>query len=405
MATTKYQPGLRVSEYLLEQLLGCGTFGEVWQARHHVWESDRVAIKLPTEPEYVRFLQREGLVVHGLKHANIVRVLGLDPYADVPYMIMELVRGPSLKQVIEEHPKGCDLPVAVTILRGILAGIAAAHAAGVVHRDLKPGNVLLDLNGKPLDRAEIGDVKIGDFGLGVPNEDAFRSMVMQSVSVERDRRSQTLAGTLAYMAPELRETDAKPSPKTDLFSVGVVLFELLTGERPAGAELPSSLRNDVPALLNDVFTRLYAREERRFATADAVSAELEKRWPTAPLPPLPPGQRRFRYRAVDAAGQKMEGEIAGRDSDDALEKLRRLGLVVQQVVEDAYNAPAAAPASDDRTTCSNCHASIASEDQFCTQCGEQLVESVRRCPKCGGWPGPFDRYCIHCGTAVATARG
>ena len=58
--TTKYQSGARVSEYVLEECVGAGTFGEVWQARHHVWENERVAVKLPTEPEYVRYLQREG---------------------------------------------------------------------------------------------------------------------------------------------------------------------------------------------------------------------------------------------------------------------------------------------------------------------------------------------------------
>src|SRR5512135_2030419 len=103
---TKYQPGVRVSEYVLESCIGAGTFGEVWQAQHHVWKNERVAVKLPTEPEYVRYLQREGIVVHGLQHPNIIRVIGLDPYAETPYLVMELVKGPSLKQAIQEHPTG-----------------------------------------------------------------------------------------------------------------------------------------------------------------------------------------------------------------------------------------------------------------------------------------------------------
>ena len=160
--TTKYQPGVRVSEYVLEQCVGAGTFGEVWQARHHVWENERVAVKLPTEPEYVRYLQREGVVVHGLQHPNIVRVLGLDPYADPPYLVMELVKGPSLRQVIADHPQGMPVDVALLVLRGVLRGLTAAHAAQIVHRDLKPGNVLLRLDDRPLAALALDDVKIGD---------------------------------------------------------------------------------------------------------------------------------------------------------------------------------------------------------------------------------------------------
>ena len=149
---SSYEPGLRVGEYVLEQRVGAGSFGEVWRARHHIWKDDLVAVKLPTEPEYVRYLQREGVVVHGLRHPNIVRVLGLDPYADVPYLVMELVDGPSLRQALSEHPKGLKLETAVTVIRGVLWAMAIAHGNGVLHRDLKPGNILLHLADKSIGR-------------------------------------------------------------------------------------------------------------------------------------------------------------------------------------------------------------------------------------------------------------
>src|SRR5512140_547017 len=132
---TKYQPGVRVSEYVLEQLLGAGTFGEVWQARHHVWNDDRVAVKLPTEPEYVRYLQREGVVVHGIRHPNIVRIIGLDPFGEIPYLVMELVKGPALRDVLKEHPQGLPVETTLVVLRGMLRAMAAAHEANVIHRD------------------------------------------------------------------------------------------------------------------------------------------------------------------------------------------------------------------------------------------------------------------------------
>src|SRR6185503_20688888 len=116
--STTYQPGQRISEYLLQERIGVGSFAEVWRARHHIWESEHVAIKLPVEPEYVRYLQREGVVVHGIKHQNVVRVLGFDPYAETPYLIMELVKGPALAQVLKENGKGLPVAAVETTLRG-----------------------------------------------------------------------------------------------------------------------------------------------------------------------------------------------------------------------------------------------------------------------------------------------
>lgn len=357
MNTTRYSAGLRVSEYLLEQPLGQGTFGEVWQARHHVWDKERVAIKLPTEPEYVRFLQREGLVVHGLRHENIVRVMGFDPYAETPYLVMELVDGPSVRDVLAENKSGLPLEAVYAILRGLLQGLAFAHQANTIHRDLKPGNVLLNLAGRPIATVTPADVKLTDFGLGVPNEDALRSMVAQSMSIERDAQSTAVAGTLAYMAPEIRDGQQPASRRSDLYAVGVILFELLTGERPAGAELPSTLRPDTPVRLDRVFQRLYARLDNRYESAAAVLDDLGS------------------------------GEPAWDGDDEALPPLP--------------GEPTAPRANRPVHDCPHCSAPCELDDQFCTHCGHQLTRLVRRCATCGGYPGPQDRYCIFCGSALA----
>src|SRR5262245_44572053 len=92
----------RISEYILDQRLGAGTFGEVWRARHHVWADQMVAIKIPTDPQYIRNLQREGAALHGLEHDNIVQARGFDPYADPPYLVMEYVPGMSLRTLIAQ---------------------------------------------------------------------------------------------------------------------------------------------------------------------------------------------------------------------------------------------------------------------------------------------------------------
>lgn len=347
--TSSYEPGLRVSEYVLEERVGAGTFGEIWQARHHIWETERVAIKLPTEPEYVRYLQREGVVVHGLRHPNVVRVMGLDPYADVPYLVMELVKGPSLRQVIDERPTGLPTDTAVTVVRGILNAMVAAHQNNVLHRDLKPGNVLLHLDGKPVEEVTQNDVKVSDFGLGLGDPETFTSIV-QSASLDREN---TLVGTLAYMAPELRDEGCKADARCDLYAIGVILFELLTGARPAGAELPSTLRADVPAALDEVFRKLYARHERRYESAraalDDLDARLQQESRPVPPPPLP--------RVQAAAGHV-------------------------------------------RRSCPACGHVVEPRDQFCTQCGHQMTD-VRRCPSCSGYPGPDDTFCIFCGAKLS----
>ncbi len=349
----KYEPGTRVGEYVLEECVGAGVFGEVWRARHHVWEKDHVAVKLPTEPEYVRYLQREGIVVHGLRHPNVIRVVGFDPYAENPYLVMELVDGPALRQAIDEHPQGLPVEIALTALRGILGALGAAHEANVLHRDLKPGNVLLNLQGRALSELSSEDVKLGDFGLGVGNADALRS-IAQSASLARE---DALVGTLAYMAPEIRDGLRQPDARSDLYSIGVILFEMLTGERPAGTELPSTVRAESPAALDEVFRRLYARHDHRYESAQAVLEDLDKRLTAgkraaAPPPPPPPAA------AVVAV-------------------------------------PTGALAS-----CPACRHVVAADDQFCTQCGHQLVGRVRRCPSCNGYPGQRDQYCIFCGAAL-----
>src|SRR5438874_11656328 len=111
----------RISEYLIDAKVGAGTFGEVWRARHHVWHDQLVAIKIPTDPQYVRALQREGVAIHGLLHPNIVRAIGFDPYGDPPYLTMEYVPGTSLRALLAKRDMKID--DAVAILRQVLGGL------------------------------------------------------------------------------------------------------------------------------------------------------------------------------------------------------------------------------------------------------------------------------------------
>src|SRR5688572_7563129 len=106
-------PNQRVGEYVLQERVNAGTFGEIWRACHHVWSDQVVAVKIPTDPQYLRNLQREGVAIHGLVHPNIVRAMGFDPYADPPYLTMEFVPGTSLRPLIQKRSLSVNDAVAV----------------------------------------------------------------------------------------------------------------------------------------------------------------------------------------------------------------------------------------------------------------------------------------------------
>ena len=345
--------GDRVSEYVLMDVIGTGAFGQVWKARHHIWQDQLVAIKVPTDPQFVRQLQREGAAVHGLRHPNIVRAIGLDPYADPPYFVMEFVNGPSLRRYLQAVGE-ISVRSAREVMRGVLQALDHAHSNGVIHRDIKPENILIsgasasaEVPARELSR---DDVRVTDFGLGHA-ENVAAGSVMQSASLTGEG-GHRLTGTIAYMAPEVRDGEAADA-RSDLFAVGIVLFEMLTGKRPSGAETPRQLRPDLPSWTDEVFSRLYTRRERRYQSASEVMAAMD----TAAAPPVV-------RSAYAAAGLR-------------------------------YGAPAA-----DRN-CRNCGHRVTAEDNYCIICGHQLVTQPRRCAQCGAYPDRDDRYCILCGAALS----
>lgn len=357
------QPNDRISEYVLLERIGTGAFGQVFKARHHVWPDQVVAIKIPTDPDYVRMLRREGIGLHQVNHPNIVRPIGFDPFADPPYLVMEYIGGGDLRQVLwgvgqrtsdppaEVHAAGQSRPAPerlpirriVDMMSQLLEGLAAAHAAKLLHLDLKPSNILL---------TDDGVVKLTDFGLGRallrPGESVFQSL---SLAAEAN----SITGTLEYMSPEQRR-GLPLDERADIYAAGVILFELITGERPAGGERPSDLRADCPAWLDEIFARSYARLEWRYPSAGAMLAELRERAHAAVMPPPLPGAAAW---------------------------------------------PQATPVHETvPATCPACNRPTQPDDQFCIYCGQQLVSQIRRCGRCGSYPQKHDQYCVLCGTAL-----
>lgn len=278
--------------YRIENVLGRGGMGAVYRAHDDV-TGDLVVLKviLPSlvdsEDASRRFL-REGKLARGLRHANIVAVYDVNCADGTYYLSMELLEGTSLRQYLFENLRAkreAPLADACRIVRGLLAGLAAAHDAGIVHRDLKPENVMLlgDPGGEAL------RVKILDFGIAR----ALRSP-------ENLTAAGAAMGTPIYMAPE-QETGADTAgPEADLYSVAVIFYEILLGIPPRGRwELPARVRTTLPAALDPFFEKaLHSHPSKRFASVAAFLQAMENaagvgkpvvpRQPETPRRPDPP---------------------------------------------------------------------------------------------------------------------
>jgi serine/threonine protein kinase, bacterial len=220
------------------------------------------------DEQFLTRFQLEARSVARLKDPGLVAVYdqGLD--ARHPFLVMELVEGGTLRELLTE--RGPMPPHAVAaVLRPVLGGLAAAHHAGLVHRDVKPENVLI---------SDQGDVKIVDFGL------------VRAVAEAGITSTSVILGTAAYLSPE-QVKDGNASPRSDVYAVGIVAYELLTGQTPFSGDTslsvayqrldtdvppPSSVISGVPAQFDDLIERATARDPAdRYADAQEMGAELD----------------------------------------------------------------------------------------------------------------------------------
>jgi eukaryotic-like serine/threonine-protein kinase len=262
MALTR---GQKLGPYEILELLGAGGMGQVYSAtdtRLH----RTVAIKvLPPDQagdgdRRRRFLQ-EARAASALNHANIVTLFDIANDNGLDYLVMEFVPGQPLTALIP--PEGLPLAEVVGYSSQIAAALAAAHAAGIVHRDIKPANVVITADGQ---------AKVLDFGLAKLQEPSPTSETRELTMTEAG----TVLGTVAYMSPEQARAEAVDS-RSDLFSFGVLLYEMAAGRRPFAKPLdwtrPSAAAVP-PALRRIVLKLLEVEPELRYQTAAEILADL-----------------------------------------------------------------------------------------------------------------------------------
>lgn len=282
-------------KYRIERLLGRGAFGEVYLATHRLLNAP-VAIKVLRHDapgvgstEFGRFRERflqEAQLGKRLNHPNVVRVDDFSEDAGVLYLVMEFCAGGSLAdRLATDRPLAVD--EAVRIALDVAHGLAALHALDAVHRDLKPSNILFDAQGR---------ARVGDLGLAQAPGSPSRSSLLGS-------QARPQPGTPDYMSPEQAANAPRLAPPSDIYSLGAVLFEMLTGRiygNLRSGTRAKPLRGDVPAWLDDLIARMLAQvpEDRLWDGAEATRL-LNEGWQR-----LAAEQRMETEAAKQVAGQQ-----------------------------------------------------------------------------------------------------
>jgi TolB-like protein/tRNA A-37 threonylcarbamoyl transferase component Bud32 len=274
--------GRQLGTYRVLALLGAGGMSEVYRARDTKLNRDVALKTLPDafalDADRLARFRREAQVVAALNHPHIVTIFSIEEQDDVSFITMELIEGSTLDQEIAEG--GLALARFFDIAVALAEALTAAHRKHIIHRDLKPANVIV---------ADDGTVKVLDFGLARTVAPGI-SGVSDTVTSMGLTADGAIVGTMPYMSPE--QIEAKPlDPRTDLFSLGIVLYELATGERPFRGDSPARLmssilkdhpvpvaerRADLPGGVCRLIGQCLEKHERdRIQTANEVLIELK----------------------------------------------------------------------------------------------------------------------------------
>jgi serine/threonine protein kinase len=252
--------------------IGTGPLGTVFKGRFNALGLDICIKELKDIFGYFSFLQR-GEVLKRLKkelcaqaqvrHPAIAQIVDQNVDSARPYFVVELLRG-SLKEKLEAGgEKGVPVPMALRCFLQLAYGLRAAHASGLTHHNLKPENILFD---------SYGNAKLADFGLGrVIEVDATKGMPQVFMGT----------GGMAYMAPELIHRSKDVGPSADVYGLGILLYEMLTGQIPGRrSPLPSEVNAEAPSGLDSIFDKATQdKKEQRYSDIDAMLLDVYKAFP------------------------------------------------------------------------------------------------------------------------------
>ena len=277
MSSSSSLEGTTLGKYRIVKALGRGGMAQVYKAYHP--QLDRyMAIKvlradLSEDAEFLERFRREAHSVSGLRHANIVQVFDFDVQDDLYYMVMELLEGDTLRALLNDYRiRNQRMPLIeiVRILSDVLRGLAYAHGEGIIHRDIKPANIMLDVHGQAI-LMDFGIVKI----LGGDSHTATGAVV----------------GTARYMSPEVIRAEV-PDQRSDVYSLGITLYEMLSGETPFNSDSAMSLmmmhmkepvpdlslvRPDIPSALIKIVNKSLEKDAKdRYGSAAEMAADLKR---------------------------------------------------------------------------------------------------------------------------------
>jgi eukaryotic-like serine/threonine-protein kinase len=321
----------KLGRYDLVRVLGKGAMGIVYEGRDPNLDR-RVAIKTvkvenlseAAASEYELRFRTEARSAARLQHPNIVSVYDSDRDGDVAFLVMEYIQGDDLKHHLDQGTR-YSLEQSLKMIRDLLSALEYAHKQGIVHRDIKPANLLIEPGGR---------VKLTDFGVARMQD-----------SGDATRTQGNMIGTLKYMSPE-QVQGQKTDSRTDLFSVGVVLYQLLTDTRPFDGDNdfsiihqiiehtpvpPSSINARLPTAIDAVMARALAKDrEQRFATArdfaSALQSAIRRAQDATVVPPPNPSKK------IEPAASGTKGNPATRPRSD----LPSSGSTVTLEIELAY---------------------------------------------------------------------
>jgi tetratricopeptide (TPR) repeat protein/predicted Ser/Thr protein kinase len=336
----------QLGDFVLEKKLGQGGMGEVYKARQI--SLDRVvAVKilprsLAAQENFIERFQREAKAAANLIHPNVIQIYSIGVEAGTPYFAMEYVEGEDLQMRMKRAGR-LSFEESVEIVAGVANALACAYEKGIVHRDIKPSNIMIDKNGV---------VKVMDFGLAKATQDGGSNLTQSGL----------IMGTPNYISPEQGKGETIDC-RSDIYSLGVVFYELLTGALPFRADTPAALiykhafespepptklTPDVPPFLEEICLRMMAKEPKdRYPNPKALLADLNE-FRRNPEYYLKGGKRRTPAITASGSGSSVFGSGVRAASGEAVRE--RSGVITQAGAGSASSFQRAPTVADETRT-------------------------------------------------------